>query len=78
MMSDIFEDHAFANKNSPALKPRRLSVPINVNLQNAINAFKATYPQHNYSDTAVLTTMIQAGFRLWSAQRKAQRVKTEE
>lgn len=70
-MSNMFDEHKFANKNSPATKPRRLSVPINARLQGAIDAFKAKYPNHKYSDTAVLTTMIQAGFKLWAAQVKS-------
>jgi len=68
----VFDEHKFASKSSPALKARRLSVPVNDKLQKAINAFKDKYPQHSYSDTAVLTTMIQAGFKLWAAQLSAQ------
>jgi len=68
----MFDDHKFASKSSEALKMRRLSVPVSEKLQKAINAFKSKYPAHKYSDTAVLTTMIQAGFKLWAAQLKAQ------
>lgn len=65
-MSDIF-DHKYSSKSSQAKKVRRLSVPVSDNLQNAIAAYKTKYPDHSYTDTAVLVTMIDAGFKLWGA-----------
>jgi len=50
---------------------RRLAVPITPQLDQAIQTFKDTYAPRKFSDTAVLKTMIEAGFRVWYSQQQS-------
>jgi hypothetical protein len=68
-IAETFEAHALAKKE----KGRRLSLPISPKLEQAIAAYKAQYPNKQYSDTSVLSTMIIAGFKSWSAHIKSQK-----
>lgn len=49
---------------------RRLSIPVSPEMQKLIALFKAEYPSVSYSDTAVLSTFIEAGARTWYAQKQ--------
>lgn len=73
-MSSIGEDiekHKHALKSSK--KHRRLSIPVSPNLQAVIDKFKATYPDVNYLDTRVITTLLEAGCRVWVAHQQTKK-----
>lgn len=46
-------------------KTIRKAVPVSPELQKAIELFKRTYPDTKFSDTDVIKTMIEAGFKQW-------------
>ena len=52
-------------KHSRKKPTRRIAIPVSDNLEKAIDAFQAFYPEQHFSDTRVLVTMIEAGFRQW-------------
>lgn len=66
-MADDFTQ--FAKKNSRS--QRRLAIPITKAMEQAIEGFKAAYPDREFSDTAVLKTMIVAGFKVWAKQQNS-------
>lgn len=76
-IAEDIEKHKHASKSSPKLKPRRLSVPVTVNLQKVIDAFKSNYPGIDYKDTAVLSTFIEAGAKVWAAHQRAKKAQAE-
>lgn len=49
-------------------KPRRVPVPVSKELDKLMTMFRDKYPDSRFSDTKILGTMVEAGFRLWIAQ----------
>lgn len=78
-IGDEIETHKHALKSSKALKDRRLSLPVSNKLQAVIDRFKLSYPNHQYTDTAVLKVFIEAGAKVWAAhQSQKQRAQEQE
>lgn len=47
---------------------KRVAVPVSVELRAAIDLFKQI-EDGDYTDSAVLQTMIEAGFRMWGEEK---------
>lgn len=64
--------HAMLRTDEPKkyVAPRRVSVQVKDNLQRAIDIFKADAEKqgYEYKDAAVLSTMIEVGFKIWMAE----------
>lgn len=46
-------------------KPRRIPITVTPELQKVIDLFMSTYPDHRFSEAAVLRTFVEAGVREW-------------
>lgn len=67
MIEMDWEKNGTKNK---AAKKRRIAIPMTEELERAILVFKKVHPDVK-TDTAVLETVIEAGFRVWGAEQKA-------
>lgn len=45
--------------------PKRVTVTVPTNIQNAIETFKSAYPDEQFTDAAVIQTMLEAGLKHW-------------
>jgi hypothetical protein len=52
---------------------KRIPVTVSPELQKLINHFKASYPDADFSTTAVLNTLLEAGARAYAADLVAKR-----
>lgn len=56
---------------------RRIAIPVSTEMEKLINMFKQAYPDRTFSDTKVIGTFVEAGARLWVAQRQASQSEQE-
>ena len=61
-----------AKKKSKPQVERRLSLPVSGDLEKVITFFKSRNPEFDFSDTAVLMTLIEAGVKAFVMDMKAQ------
>lgn len=57
---------------------RRIAVPVSGEMEKLIAIFKDAYPDRKFSDTKVIGTFVEAGAKLWVAQMRQAKTKSEE
>ena len=67
-MSDFIDWSKYGKRDTDN---RRIAIPVSLEMEKLIQMFKDSYGDRKFSDTKVIGTFVEAGARLWIAQRKS-------